>query len=302
MVQDTQFAWYPEYVPEELQAGRFWVCCSPEKVPEVAASEPVRRASTTNPSTWRTFEEAQEALEDGRHAGAGRVIVADGGFVGVDLDGVRDPGSRTIDEGALQILQHLDSYCEVSPSGRGVKCWVRADLKRSYVKPGLEVYRGGRYFVVTGQFLSQFPPVVEERQREIDELVAREFPTQPRRAEAGEPYHGPSLDLGPFLDLDAVEILQEVPDGLGRKYRIRCPWIQEHSDADDSGTYLGQRENGGTWFVCHHSHCEGRGWREFRERVGRRAPTAPRGSSREISIVTPSPSTNNRRTVVIRFD
>jgi hypothetical protein len=270
MVLPARFAWYPEYVPEELRAGRFWVCCSPEKVPEVAASEPVRRASTTNPSTWRTFEEAQEALEEGRHAGAGRVIVADGGFVGVDLDGVRDPGSRTINEGALQILQHLDSFCEISPSGRGVKVWIRASLKRSYVKPGLEVYRGGRYFVVTGQFLSQFPIVVEERQREIDELVRSEFPTPPR-TRSTEPYAGPPVELDPFLASGAVEVLGEVPDGLGTKYKITCPWIDQHTDSDPSGTYLGRRDDGGLWFWCWHSHCSSRGWREFRRQVALKA-------------------------------
>ena len=265
------FAWYPEYVPEELRAGRFWVCCSPEKVPEVAASEPVRRASTTNPSTWRTFEEAQEALEEGRHAGAGRVIVADGGFVGVDLDGVRDPGSRTINEGAIQILQHLDSYCEISPSGRGVKVWIRASLKRSYVKPGLEVYRGARYFVVTGQFLPQFPADVQERQEQIEDLVASEF-LQPRsRSRRHTTYQGPPVELDLFLASGAVEVLGQVPDGLGTKFQIRCPWIHQHTDADPSGTYLGRRDDGGLWFWCWHSHCSSRGWREFRCQVALKA-------------------------------
>jgi hypothetical protein len=269
MVLPTRFAWYPEYVPEELRAGRFWVCCSPEKVPEVAASEPVRRASTTNPSTWRTFEEAQEALEEGRHAGAGRVIVTDGGIVGVDLDGVRDPGSRTINEGAIQILQHLDSYSEVSPSGRGVKCWVRADLKRSYVKPGLEVYRGARYFVVTGQFLSHFPTVVEKRQREIDELVAGEFPQRSRSSRRHTNYQGPLVELDSYLD--GVEVLGEVRDAVGVKLRIVCPWVSEHSLQDPSGTYLGRRDDGGLWFWCWHSHCSSRGWREFRRQVALKA-------------------------------
>jgi hypothetical protein len=267
MVLPARFAWYPEYVPEELRAGRFWVCCSPEKVPEVAASEPVRRASTTNPSTWRTFEEAQQALEKGRHAGAGRVIVADAGFVGVDLDGVRDPGSRTINEGALQILQHLDSFCEISPSGRGVKVWIRASLKRSYVKPGLEVYRGGRYFVVTGQFLPQFPADVQERQEQIEDLVASEFPQRRSRSRRHTTYQGPPVELDPFLASGAIEVLGKVPDGLGTKYQIRCPWIHQHTNADPSGTYLGRRDDGGLWFCCWHSHCSTRGWRDFRRHM-----------------------------------
>lgn len=79
------------------------------------------------------------------------------------------------------------------------------------------------------------------------------------------PYDGPKLELAPFLK--RVEVLAEVRDALGIKYRIRCPWIAEHGDAPETGTYLGQRTGGGLWFFCNHAHCQGRGWREFKREV-----------------------------------
>jgi hypothetical protein len=83
------------------------------------------------------------------------------------------------------------------------------------------------------------------------------------------PYTGPELELAPYLQ--AVEVLGEVADSLGSKYAVICPWIAEHSGGDRSGTYVGQRADGGLWFFCNHSHCEGRNWREFRSQLRPRA-------------------------------
>jgi hypothetical protein len=94
-----------------------------------------RWASSTNPKTWRSFGEASRAHRAGRHAGVGRIIAPEaGGFVRVDLDHCRDPETRIIDSRVMEILQDLDSYSELSPSGRGVKIWIRASLDRSYVR------------------------------------------------------------------------------------------------------------------------------------------------------------------------
>lgn len=270
MILPRRFPWYPEYVPDELKSGRFWVCCDESKVPMVPGTR--RRASSTSPKTWASFGEASRAYNAGRHAGVGRIIAPNaGGFVGVDLDHCRDPETRIIDSPALEILQDLDSYSEVSPSGRGVKIWVRASLDRSWVKPGLEIYRGGRYFTTTGQFLSQFPTAIRERQYEIEQLVAREFPSYRERQTsrlAGTSYDGSDVELDPILNSGGVEVLGQVTDGQGVKYQIRCPWIDQHTDADPSGSYLGKYHDGGPWFWCWHSHCLGRRtWQDFRRAV-----------------------------------
>jgi hypothetical protein len=284
MVLPKRFPWYPEFIPDELKVGRFWVCCDQRKVPEIPMTS--RRASTTNPKTWRSFWEACRAFKAGYHAGVGRIIAEDaGGYIGVDLDNCRDPQTRIIDDEALQILSLLHSYCEVSPSGRGVKIWIRASLDRSYVRDGLEIYRGGRYFATTGQFLSQFPMQVQERQAEIRELVRAEFPASPGPRPT-ERYAGPPVELDPFLASGPVEVLGQVPDRLGTKYQIRCPWIHQHTDADPSGTYLGRRDEGGLWFWCWHSHCSSRGWREFRAEIRRRARRYSVRSERGAKVIT----------------
>jgi len=259
-------------VPEELKQGRFWVCCDAGKIPLVAGER--YRASSTDPATWRPYDEAVAALGayPQRYAGVGRVIRDEDPYVGVDLDGVRSPDTGELSSWATEILEALDSYSEVSPSGEGVKVWLRGSLNRSYIKPGLEVYQRGRYFTATGQFLSQYPASIQERQAAVEELVEREFPANARQRQktsfkqASLAKPGEGIALVEFLD--GVHVVgEEVPDGLGVKFRISCPWAHEHSTDDETGTYLGQRADGGLWFQCWHAHCANRGWTEFRQAV-----------------------------------
>jgi hypothetical protein len=73
------------------------------------------------------------------------------------------------------------------------------------------------------------------------------------------------VDLAAYLE--NVEILGNVPDSVGTKYAIVCPWISLHSGGDRTGTRIGQRENGALWFHCDHEHCQGRTWRDFKKKV-----------------------------------
>jgi hypothetical protein len=108
----------------------------------------------------------------------------------------------------------------------------------------------------------------ETLEQAIPPLPEPEAPS-PRR----KPYTGPQglgLDLSEFLEAGGVRVLSERPDARGRKLAIVCPWADEHSGGDISGTYCGQyvdesgSERGPTWFVCNHAHCVGRDWRAFR--------------------------------------
>ena len=267
---DGRFPHYPEPVPALLKLGQVWVCCDENKVPMIAdAARPPRRAKSTDSETWRSYGAALSAYEAGKFVGIGRVIRASESLVGVDLDHCRDPETGAITPRARWILDALDSYSEVSPSGTGVKVWVIADLKRSRIKPGVEIYGRGRYFTVTGQILTQYSGEVEERSDALGEVVAAEFPERGKRHRgAGGRVPGRRIDLGGFIDRWKVEVLSEVGDGDAElKFSILCPWIHEHTTAPESGTFVGQYPNGATFFHCYHSHCHGRHWPNFRRAV-----------------------------------
>ncbi|MEO0474351.1 MAG: hypothetical protein AAF085_00075, partial [Planctomycetota bacterium] len=142
-----------------------------------------REASSTDPTTWSPFAKVVHALGGGTtFSGLGFVFAKEDGFCGVDLDRAIDPapGSRQLKPWAADIVRALDSYTEISPSGTGVKIFLRA------VKPGsrcrttiqdgeIEIYDSARYFTTTGQRWPNTPPELQERQTALDGVYAKVF-------------------------------------------------------------------------------------------------------------------------------
>ena len=262
-----RFEHRPENIPEELKEDATWLCCDEDKVPLVATlSGAVYAASSTDEATWRTYEDAYNAWLENEwsFAGVGRVIRAEEDLVGVDLDKCLDPESGELTPWAKAMLERLDSYAEISPSGTGVKVWVRApSTTRAHVKPGLEVYPRGRYFTVTG--LTMCEGDIKTRDEELAAIIAEEFPKVDRDRTT---YDGPRrvLDLLDYLEKANIAIFAERSDGTAeRVYSIRCPWAEEHTGGDESGTRVGQYADGALFFRCEHAHCrEVREWRQFR--------------------------------------
>ncbi len=140
-------------IPEEMRRRRQWVTWKLEergKVPYIAGG--VGKASSTDLTTWRTFEEAVEDVKKGRRDGVGFVFSSGDPFAGVDLDKCRNPETGELEEWAAKVVKHLGGYAEVSPSGTGVHIIVRGkapNRKRGRV----EAYSSERYFTMTGQAL-----------------------------------------------------------------------------------------------------------------------------------------------------
>jgi putative DNA primase/helicase len=170
-------------VPAELRQARRWVTwryqvrqpnSKPTKVPYQPNGKP---ASVTDPSTWCTFDEALAAAQE-QHAGVGVVLgrLDDGRILtGIDLDdAVNDSGS--IEKWAADIIEAIDSYTEISPSGAGVH--ILAYSKRGLPgtrrrEEGIEFYDGARYFTCSGLLLSA--PVIRDCTEALESLHRRIF-------------------------------------------------------------------------------------------------------------------------------
>jgi putative DNA primase/helicase len=79
-------------IPPELRQLPQWVLYRIQtrndrttKIPYQAA-HPRKRASTTDPATWGTFQTAAEAHARGRGDGIGFVFTPDDPYIGIDLD------------------------------------------------------------------------------------------------------------------------------------------------------------------------------------------------------------------------
>lgn len=114
-----------------------------------------KKSSTTDKTTWGTFQTVVSNLDKDDVDGIGFVFTASDPFCGVDLDSCRDPGTGEVTQDAHAIVEALRGYAEVSVTGTGVHIIVRASLgDLGGKKTGfLEVYDHARYFTVTGHLL-----------------------------------------------------------------------------------------------------------------------------------------------------
>lgn len=202
-----------EQIPAELRALPQWVAHKSKCPYDPRTGYP---AKARQPETWATFNEAVTAAG---YDGIGFEFMPENGLVGVDLDTVRDPETGWTDPLALEIIDQLDSYTEISPSGYGFHIIARGtpalewnkvklpanqikrvdvDLKTGqpkrdkdgntrYKQPEIEMYTEGRYFTMTGNVCGGYGKLAE-----ADTAIAalqqrfsrQDSPTQPTPAGA----------------------------------------------------------------------------------------------------------------------
>ena len=85
-------------------------------------------AAVDRPETWGTYDEAARASKEHGRDGVGFVFTEEDPYAGIDLDKCRDPESGEIEEWARELIEHLDSYTELSPSGSGVHVLLKSKL------------------------------------------------------------------------------------------------------------------------------------------------------------------------------
>lgn len=172
-------------IPDELIERRQWVAWRPGQRGGKTTKIPInphtgKQASSTGPATWGTFTQARERAGTIQGGGIGFVFAADDPYAGVDLDGCRDPATGAIADWARPIIRDLDSYTEVSPSGRGVHIIVRGRVPPDRNRAGpIEMYSAGRYFTMTGHPLDGTPAPIADRQDALSALHGRIFPAKP---------------------------------------------------------------------------------------------------------------------------
>ena len=187
-----------DQIPLELRQRSQWVLMrllkdiKTGKLKKVPYQCNAIEADVTEPSTWATFAQVLDAFNGGDYDGIGYVFTEADPYVGVDVDGCRDSETGIAEPWAQQIIDQLDSYTEISVSGTGFHCLIKAIKPpdtRSRIGP-LEIYSSGRYFVVTGAHVAGTPSTINTRQAELESVMAeykfaRQIPTlktTPKRA------------------------------------------------------------------------------------------------------------------------
>lgn len=175
-------------IPEELKANARWVCCTADKRPICPATG--APASSTDPATWASYAAAVQAVPRLGCRGIGYVL--GDGLCGIDIDHCINPATGELLPEALDIVEAMHSYTELSPSGTGLHILWRGKKAgpacRRALAPGagLEMYDGGRYFTVTGRSWHD-PPLPVRDAADAAAEVYRRWLAKPEPAAAPGP-------------------------------------------------------------------------------------------------------------------
>jgi len=149
--QNTPLLPAPESVPETLRIIPNWVLWGYEERESRRTKTPrqpnngLGYARSNDERTWGTFEDAHRVAASNQHRGIAGIGFMLGrrenpsGIVGIDLDHCIHDG--VIAELAQVIIRRMASYSEISPSGSGVRIFIKGRLPGAGNRVGsVEVY------------------------------------------------------------------------------------------------------------------------------------------------------------------
>lgn len=178
-------------IPHELKERHQWVAykivpsLDPDKKDQKIPIDVKtgKGASSTNPKTWTSFDEVLDFLDEweryehshfdkkqgelvGVVMGPGYVFSKDDPYTGIDLDDcINHEGS--VEPWADKIVSNLNSWTEVSQSGKGLHTFVRGKKPgKKCRKEKIECYDQSRFFAMTGNSIG--PTEIADRQLELN--------------------------------------------------------------------------------------------------------------------------------------
>ena len=192
-----------ENVPVKLLEYKQWIVWQyqpndekPKKMPLKKSGQSWVKGSSTDESTYMSFEDALQAYENNSELdGIGFAITKNDPFVFADFDNCFQDGA--LNEWSSKISTTLDSYTELSVSGSGIHTIVDADVlaveqwhckTKKFHKGDFEIYRDGRFMTFTGSKFGTRSDI-EERTSQVRKLqkdieTAKEAKTPPNGSEA----------------------------------------------------------------------------------------------------------------------
>ena len=261
-----------ENIPEELRKIPHWICWAPymangklDKIPvapwltdgELKTTQEGRPigCSYTDPKTHVSF---LEALSYARklNIGIGFVLVPELNLVAIDLDDCIEDGKPN--PWVERILAEAGSYAEITPSGKGVRIWLKGSIPRNIRNDDLkvEIYKEKRFLTVTGWWIESTPREIRENQKFLDrfysELIGEKKEIRKEFIEKEAEKSGESSEISCIDILKALkpEALAKLEKGAGDNY------LQgEHPvhGSEHTGRNFAISEDGSSWYCFRHN-------------------------------------------------
>ena len=241
-------------IPDRLTECEQWICWQeverdgkPTKVPiKPYHTSGTSNASATDPATWRDLQSALEFHQSDRvdTDGIGFVFASETSIVGVDLDDCRDPATGDLTDWAGDIVDRLDSYTEVSPSGRGVHVLLEGELPPGRNRRGdVEMYDEARFFTVTTDHVKGTPETIARRQDALLGVHYEYVQSSPdsdtgavdldQAIDAAAKNGNEASDGEPTGDSPAEESGDEKPQAIGSKSSLYARYGLDFPDIED---------------------------------------------------------------------
>lgn len=167
-----------EEIPIDLMERDTWVCW---KIEESQNGRKTKRpynphtgsyAKSNDPTTWSDYETALEMSKNFDGIG---FMLGDGIF-GIDIDGVEKEiqeylANDDVDNIVGEFIETMESYAEISPSGKGIHILVKGELPKGGRRRGnVEMYEELRFLTFTGFRIGRFTEVAEDEMGKINYL------------------------------------------------------------------------------------------------------------------------------------
>lgn len=193
-------------IPNELKEKDLWCVWKDKKIPYNPKTN--QTAKTNDLSTFSDFNTAYTAYGSGKYEGLGICITQD--ISAIDIDHCIDEAG-TLSDIAKDIIQKMNSYTEISPSGKGIRIIFSTDdfqyNKDLYYinnqKLRIEVYIAGataKYVTITGNAIGHSPINNDSSAlQEVLDLYMRrniEVPSQTDTAAVSSSNNGDYLKIG----------------------------------------------------------------------------------------------------------
>ena len=170
-------------IPEYLKQRQYVLWRNDPEKGKVPLQINGQYARTNDPSTWASLADAVTSfmLADFTVDGIGTIISGNDDLLGIDIDNCINPDG-SYNQVACDVLGAIgkqNAYAEVSPSGTGLKVFLRGKrIDRAYVDHdlGLEIYYDKRYFTVTGQAIEGYTSI-PDKPVDVTGIVNKYFPS-----------------------------------------------------------------------------------------------------------------------------
>ena len=208
-------------IPQELKDKPQWVCYMMPMDPEKGKPDKIPinprtlwGASSTNPDTWGTFQDAVEQVGKTGHCkrkgetisspivGIGFVFNGDG-VAGIDFDHCIVDGK--MDPWVGEWIRRFNSYVEFSPSDTGVHILCYGKLPGKSIKLDVaEMYDSGRFFTMTGKGpprpLCEAQQALDELYAELSKMRVKEKEPKAKQCTVSAPIDTPALEDAEIIE------------------------------------------------------------------------------------------------------